>query len=242
MIEIDHTILTNAEVQAFARMRSFNPRQLFGTGLLIGVMLFAGIIVLSNMGLMPPTIADLRTANNDFYLMGAYAISLAIGFTVAYFMTRPASDAQIQKELDRLHYKDRLADRARVQGETADMQAAKWKDQIAAWILQEYPGVKMVRADHSLAQSRWCALSLPIDFVFPELGLAVQANAEAWNDRQAYEEDEEFETYNSNSLHLSRCCAKHGITLIHVWDSMPMAQIQAAIAEAMEECEGHMVE
>ena len=240
MTAIDASVLTKAELQTLSRLRSFNPRQFFGTGLLMGVGLFALLVVLSNMGLLPSTILDLRQANNDGYLMGCYAVSLAIGFSVAYVMTKPAGTNRMEKELARLHYKERVQEKDRIQAEQNDPEANAWKDQIAQWLSREYPDVTMVRSDATLAHSRYCALPLPIDFVFPDLGLAVQANVEAWNNIQAYQEDLEFETFQSDSLYLSSCCAKKGITLVHVWDSMSMEQIKAAISQAMEECDGHV--
>lgn len=240
MTAIDTAVLTKSELQTLARLRSFNPRQFFGTGLLLGVGLFAVLVILSNAGMLPSTILDLRQSSNDWYLMGCYGVSLAVGFTLAYVMNKPASSSRMEKELARLHYKERKADKDRLEAERMDSKVGAWKDQIAAFLAKEYPQVTMVRSDESLVHSRYCSLPLPIDFVFPQLGLAIQANAEAWNDKQAYDEDLEFETYQSHSLYLTSCCAKRGITLVHLWDSMTMEQIKDVVAQAMEECEGHV--
>ena len=108
-----------------------------------------------------------------------------------------------------------------------------WEDGIANFVSRICP-YDIRRNDRTIIPSRNGSGNLEIDMYIPDLKLGIECNGEHWHDHKQYLADAHQGTELSEEMYKENYCARNGITLIHVWDSQEMNDIQAQIKRAIE--------
>ena len=107
-----------------------------------------------------------------------------------------------------------------------------WEDEIATFVNRVCP-CRVVRNDRTIIPSRSGGSNLEIDIYIPDLRLGIECNGEHWHDHKQYRADTYQGTEISEEMYKEKYCKRKGITLIHVWDSQEMSDIQSQIKRAI---------
>lgn len=92
------------------------------------------------------------------------------------------------------------------------------EDALGAAIRERHPELELIQSDWSTIRRLSNGAQLQLDFLFPELKVAIEYNGEYYHDRERYEASLRGEC-DSPELEKSLLCKAAGFRLIHVWSS-----------------------
>lgn len=117
-----------------------------------------------------------------------------------------------------------------------DVVRSTWEESIEAYIRRSHPELRVESNNRSIIPSRNTRRSyLEIDIFIPELSLGIEANGEAYHNREKYKYDQQHSTEFSDEMYKKNYCTKVGIKLIHVWSSQDMQAVQLEIDDAIQQ-------
>lgn len=116
-----------------------------------------------------------------------------------------------------------------------DTVRSEWERSIEKYIRDEYPSLSIKTNDRTTIPSREnTGQNLEIDIWIPSLNLGIEANGYRYHDHSKYRADKRNGTEYSDEMYKENYCKKHGIELIHVWDTESKSTIHDKIDSAIE--------